>query len=615
MKKIILGLGMFGIMASTVFSQGLVSISLPAGSLVSTNTGTGTSGRAYGNGTYRFELLVSTNLATPAYASDILFHPEYLSYWTDSGVTGVSLTASINAGKISAGASVAANGVPVPTNGGSYGPAVVMIVVGWSTAEFGSSWSSVTNAFLNNYLVGGYFGTTAVATNYGGGGPSSLPAVNVWGNQTGISGAGINSALVLGLGNPLAYDFFIFQQPTNQTIPLGGNGVVSIGAGGAPINYQWRFNGTNLPGATSSSYQITNMNAGNVGDYSVVLANILNTQTSAVAHVTIRAMPSISQQPTNGQAFPVGTTASLTVGAVGDASLSYQWRSSTSPATLGTDPTLSFPLAQTNNSGSYFVIVTNSSGAVTSSPASLTIYQAAGIVTQPAGKTVANGAPAMFNVAASGFPTLSYQWKLSGTDLPGATATNLTINAVHLSDLGDYVVLVSNAYSSAQSLPATLSMSPSIITPFTGATGIQGQGSVLSVGAIGSGTLTYQWYKDGVAISGATNTTYSLPTLQQTDAGQYSVTVNSGFGSTTNSPAQVVVYPPAEISLGVYAGVTIQGTAGFSYVIQYSTNLVDPNAWIDATNIFLQQPVQIWSDYGSDVRANPKRYYRIKAAP
>jgi hypothetical protein len=135
------------------------------------------------------------------------------------------------------------------------------------------------------------------------------------------------------------------------------------------------------------------------------------------------------------------------------------------------------------------------------------------------------------------------------------------------------------------------------------------------VGAIGSGTLTYQWFKDGVAVGGATNATYPIPSLQLGDAGQYSVTVSSGFGSTTNSPAQVVVYPPADVSLGIYAGVTIQGVAGYSYKIQYTTNLADTNAWIDATNITLQQSIQIWSDYSSDVRTNSNRYYRVYALP
>jgi hypothetical protein len=576
------------------------------------NTFSGVSGKVNGNGAYGFELLVSTNLATPSSASDILNNPANLSYWTDSGVTGVSGAGPFNAGKIIAANSAVANGVPAPTGLG-WGTPYVMIVVGWSTADFGNSWSSVTNTLLN-YGALGYFGTTPIAINYGGGGTNDYPAVNVWGNQTGTPGYGINSALVLNGASPLAYDFYIYQQPTNQAIPLGGNGVVSVGAGGAPINYQWQFNGTNLPGANSSFYPITNMSPANVGGYDVIMSNIEESQTSSVAQITMSSTPFINQQPTNGQAFPVGTTANLTVGAVGVAPLSYQWRSSAGPATLGTGATLSLPLAQTNNSGSYFVIVTNGYGAVTSSPTSLTIYQPAAIVTPPAGEVVPNGAPATFTVTASGFPTLTYQWSLNGTNIAGATAANLTLNAVHLKDLGGYGVVVSNAYGSAQSPAATLSMSPSIISPFAGVSGLWGQGAVMTVGAVGSGNLTYQWFKDGAAVVGATNATYTIPTLQLTDAGLYSVAVSSGFGSVTNIPAQVVVNP-ADVALGIYAGIVIQGTIGYSYGIQYSTNLTDTNAWIDATNITLQQPVQIWSDYGSDVRTNPKRFYRIQAQP
>jgi hypothetical protein len=612
MKKIILGLGIFGMMASSVFSQGLVSIAdSGSGLLVSTNTGS-ISGKATGSSAYYFELLVSTNLAMPASANNLIGNPANLALWTDSGVTGVTGTGVLNAGKILAQSSAVANGVPAALNAGQYGQPFVMIVVGWS-ASFGNTWASVTNMLVNSgFPAYGFFGTSEVAINLAGG--NGVNAVNVWGNQTETPGYGLNSALVLGIGDPLAYDFYIYQQPTNQAISLGGNTIVSVGAGGAPINYQWQFNGTNLPGANNSFYPITNMSPANVGGYDVIMANIEESQTSSVAQITISSSPYINQQPTNGQAFPVGTTPYLTVEAAGVAPLSYQWRSSAGPATVGSGSTLSFPLAQTNNSGSYFVIITNVYGAVTSSPASLTIYQPAAIVTPPAGEVVPNGAPATFTVTASGFPTLTYQWALNGTNIAGATMASLTINAIHLKDLGNYVVLVSNAYSSAQSLAATLSMSPSIISPFAGVSGLWGQGAVLTVGAEGSGNLTYQWFKDGAAVVGATNATYTIPTLQLTDAGLYSVAVSSGFGSVTNIPAQVVVNP-ADVSLGIYAGIVIQGTIGYSYGIQYSTNLTDTNAWIDATNITLQQPIQIWSDYGSDVRANPKRYYRIQALP
>jgi hypothetical protein len=132
------------------------------------------------------------------------------------------------------------------------------------------------------------------------------------------------------------------------------------------------------------------------------------------------------------------------------------------------------------------------------------------------------------------------------------------------------------------------------------------------VGAVGSGSLSYQWYFNGQAIGGATASSYALTGIQFTNAGLYSVVVSSAYGSVTNTAYQVVVNP-ANTSIGLFAGVTIQGTVGYNYNIQSTTNLSDPNSWVTVTNITLTSPVEIWSDYSSDVHnpGNLQKYYQV----
>src|SRR5205814_1568078 len=66
---------------------------------------------------------------------------------------------------------------------------------------------------------------------------------------------------------------FIIAQPTNQTVTAGANVTFSVVAGGtAPLSYQWRFNGTNITGATASSFTIVNAQPANAGAYSVVVS-------------------------------------------------------------------------------------------------------------------------------------------------------------------------------------------------------------------------------------------------------------------------------------------------------------------------------------------------------
>ena len=76
--------------------------------------------------------------------------------------------------------------------------------------------------------------------------------------------------------------------------------------------------------------------------------------------------------------------------------------------------------------------------------------------------------------------------------------------------------------------------------------------------------------------------------------------------------AQLVVNP-ANIALGLYAGVTIEGVPGFIYGIQYTTDLRDTNSWITATNLTLSEPVELWVDRSVDVHSptNARRYYRV----
>jgi GH25 family lysozyme M1 (1,4-beta-N-acetylmuramidase) len=67
---------------------------------------------------------------------------------------------------------------------------------------------------------------------------------------------------------------FFTSNPTNLTLPVGANATFSVTASGlAPLSYQWQFNGTNIPGATSTNYTVSNIQITNAGGYTVVVSN------------------------------------------------------------------------------------------------------------------------------------------------------------------------------------------------------------------------------------------------------------------------------------------------------------------------------------------------------
>jgi len=96
----------------------------------------------------------------------------------------------------------------------------------------------------------------------------------------------------------------ITAQPQSETV-IGGNAAAfSVGASGsAPLAYQWLFGGTNLPGANNSIHSIANAQAGDAGDYRVVVNNSYGAVTSAPATLFVRLRPllGLTFAPSNNQ--------------------------------------------------------------------------------------------------------------------------------------------------------------------------------------------------------------------------------------------------------------------------------------------------------------------------
>lgn len=91
---------------------------------------------------------------------------------------------------------------------------------------------------------------------------------------------------------------FILIQPQGQTMPSGGNvGFTVFKAGIAPTSYQWRFRGTNIAGGTSSSLNLTNVQASDAGNYTVVLSNSGGTITSSNAFLDVRVPDPFAFEP------------------------------------------------------------------------------------------------------------------------------------------------------------------------------------------------------------------------------------------------------------------------------------------------------------------------------
>src|SRR5207237_453749 len=122
--------------------------------------------------------------------------------------------------------------------------------------------------------------------------------------------------------------------------------------------------------------------------------------------------------------------------------------------------TLPLSNVQSNQAGSYTVVVMNSAGSVTSAGATLTVYVPAGITTQPLSQTITQGQTAAFSVMASGTAPFTYQWQFMNTDVVDATNATLIVTNVQFVQAGGYLVKVANSWGSAVSATARLTVVP-----------------------------------------------------------------------------------------------------------------------------------------------------------
>jgi len=76
---------------------------------------------------------------------------------------------------------------------------------------------------------------------------------------------------------------YLTAQPQAQTVSQGNSATFCVAAAGTlPLNYQWRFNGSNIAGATKSCYTRSNVQTNDAGTYSVVVANLAGSITNSI---------------------------------------------------------------------------------------------------------------------------------------------------------------------------------------------------------------------------------------------------------------------------------------------------------------------------------------------
>lgn len=263
--------------------------------------------------------------------------------------------------------------------------------------------------------------------------------------------------------------------------------------------------------------------------------------------VTVLVGPSITTQPQN-QTVCAGNTATFTAAASGSPSPTVKWQSSPNGVTYtdisgATSATLSFTAAAGMDGTQYRAVFTNGTGTATTTAATLTVNTSPSVSLNPLSQTVQSGQTVTFTAAATGKPTPTVQWQVSTngggsyTDISGATSTTLSF-AVSASQNGNlYRAVFTNSCTTANTTPATLTVTAGTVTVTVSA---NINGPVVSVDGGGpfTGSQMFTWNLGSIHTlstttpqAGGAGTQYAF--VAWSDGGAISHAVTASAGTTT----------------------------------------------------------------------------------
>ncbi|MES2701457.1 MAG: Ig-like domain-containing protein [Bacteroidota bacterium] len=338
--------------------------------------------------------------------------------------------------------------------------------------------------------------------------------------------------------------------PGGYTGCVGGSVTLDATAG-AGFSYQWLLDGTPIAGATDAVHAATVS-----GTYTVIVTNSTGCSASDYATVTIDPLPAaivfISGSLTVCQGAAVTMTAAFAGGST------YQWHNTAGPIAGATSNVFSASVA-----GAYWVVETTAAGCSASSVTNTVVVNPLPVVgiSLSGSKVFCSGGNVTLSAAAGAY---TYQWYKGGLPVAGAT------NATHVaSAAGGYRVRVTNSATGCTDIThadtvVTVVNTPLTILPLTPATFCWGGSAMLATSVPAAATTaTYQWYRNGVIIPGATAANYNATT-----AGNYTAVVSIPGSCTATTLTMPVVEKPLPNPVITY-NVTTHMLSAQSYFVSY----------------------------------------------
>ena len=335
-----------------------------------------------------------------------------------------------------------------------------------------------------------------------------------------------------------------------QTLTAGNDLVDADGMG--TVAYQWQANGSAITGATGASYVLTEAEVGKTitvtaryTDGHGTAESKTSAATTAVANVNDAPTGgvTISGTPTQGQTLTAGNTLS---DADGLGTISYQWKAGGEDIPGATGDTFKLTEAQVGKTITVIVSYTDGHGASESKTSEALASTVANVNDAPTGGVTISGTATQGQTLevvstladADGLGTISYQWKAGGEDIPGATGNTFKLTEAQVGKTITVTVSYTDGHGAAESKTsgATAAVADTRGNSALTVTGTPTQGEMLTATVTDpenvTGNIDYQWYADGVPVSGATSSSFTLAEAQVGKAISVALTYTDGAGNT-----------------------------------------------------------------------------------
>ncbi len=400
----------------------------------------------------------------------------------------------------------------------------------------------------------------------------------------------------------------ITMQPISQPTAPGGTVVLEVAAEaiGAPTDfvpsYQWKkrywdvqsnsymerniVDNGRITGSQSSKLTIRDIEDTDTADvYVCTVTGYCGEATSKQARIFFPTVAASNNTPNACVGGTIQIECAVVPSVIQGSTVSYQWYFNGAALNDGGDisgsdsKVLTISNAQTANNGQYYCLATYSGvgTSIATNTIDVDLGVAPSITGQPTGATVCVGEMVTMTVAADG-QNLSYQWMKGSTAVPGAVGASYEIAAASEADAGSYSVMVTNACGDVTSetvdltvnTPAEITTEPSDIEVY------DGDSVRVTVEVSGTEPVTYQWYKDGAEIAGATEASYTVfASASAAEAGEYYCIVTNACGADTSrtAVASIVVgvagddVLPGGYTLGLPAPNPTNDVVAFSYSV------------------------------------------------